>query len=300
MQPPPLVVAGPCTLESRSVALRTARELRRCCDRLDLEFVFKGSFDKANRSSGSSRRGPGLEAGLEILREVRQELGVRVLTDIHECHQAAAAADVVDVLQIPAFLCRQTDLLRAAGATGRTVNIKKGPFLPPWLAREALSKALDAGAADAWITERGTSFGHGDLVVDFRGLRELWATGRRVLFDAGHAAQRPGARGDRSGGERGVIPLLVGAAAGAGLDALYLEVHPDPDRAWSDPETQWPLDRVAPLLDRFARLVRAHRALPPLEAEHGGRGQQDPREGGRDLVLDQPYAEVEAQQHRER
>ena len=250
----PLLVAGPCALEDPDDALLIADTLATEAARRHLPFVFKASFDKANRTSGGSYRGPGLDAGLEILARVRSSVGVPLLTDIHTAAQASAAAEVVDVLQIPAFLCRQTDLLAAAGATGRVVNLKKGQFLAPWQVGPALEK-LD-GAADRWITERGTSFGHGDLVVDFRSLSALAEHGRPI-FDASHAAQTPGGRGTASGGDRSVIPTLVGAAAGAGYDGLYLEVHPDPARALSDPDTQWPLDAIGPLLDRFLAIRAA-------------------------------------------
>lgn len=250
----PLLIAGPCALEDPDEAVRIAEALAAETARRGLPFVFKASFDKANRTSGSSYRGPGLADGLRLLERIRADVGVPLLTDIHLPEQAAAAAEVVDVLQIPAFLCRQTDLLRAAGATGRVVNVKKGQFLAPWQAGPTLDKL--EGAADRWITERGSSFGHGDLVVDFRGLAALQSAGR-AIFDAGHSAQRPGARGAHSGGDRAVIPVLVGAAAGAGYDGLFLEVHPEPSRARSDSETQWPLADVGPLIDRFLAIRAA-------------------------------------------
>lgn len=258
----PLLVAGPCALESREIALRVAEGLAVAASRHGMELVFKGSFDKANRTSGRSYRGPGLHEGLEILAAVRSSLGLRVLTDIHEPAQAGAAADAVDVLQIPAFLCRQSDLLSAAAATGRPVNLKKGQFLAPWQAGPAVDKLRDAGASEVWLTERGTSFGHGDLVVDFRGLATLAETGCPVLMDACHAAQRPGALGDRSGGDRSVVPLLARAAAAAGVDGLYIEVHPDPTNSLSDPETQWPLDRLDDVLGPFVAHHSVRRAAP--------------------------------------
>ncbi len=261
----PLLVAGPCAIEDPEMTEEVVTGLIPLARELGFDFVFKASFDKANRSSGRSFRGVGLEPGLALLDELKQRHGVRVLTDVHEPAQAAVAAQVVDVLQIPAFLCRQTDLLMAAAATGRPVNLKKGQFLAPWLAGPAVQKLRDGGATEVWLTERGTSFGHGDLVVDFRGLPAMQATGCPVLFDASHSAQKPGARGDSSGGDRAVIPVLSDAAAGAGFDGLYLEVHPDPSRAKSDADTQWPLTQVRPLLERFAMLWRCRRTLPSLE-----------------------------------
>lgn len=257
----PLLVAGPCVIESQAMALTVAERLAATAGRHHLDLVFKGSFDKANRTSGASYRGPGMQEGLRAMECVHAETGLRLLTDIHEPWQAAPAATVADVLQIPAFLCRQTDLLHAAGATGRTVNLKKGQFLAPAQAAPAVDKLRTAGAAAVWLTERGTSFGHGDLVVDFRVLPVLAATGCPVLFDASHAAQRPGALGDRSGGERASIPLLSRAAAAAGFDGLYLEVHPRPDEALSDSATQWPLDRVDDLVAPFCAIWECVRGL---------------------------------------
>jgi 2-dehydro-3-deoxyphosphooctonate aldolase (KDO 8-P synthase) len=252
-----LIVAGPCALEDRDDAFAVARAMRELCAARGLRYVFKSSFDKANRTSGASYRGPGFDAGLALLADIREALDVRVLTDVHEPWQCAPAAAAVDILQIPAFLCRQTDLLAAAGATGRVVHVKKGPFLAPWQAIPMVAKVRDAGAREVWIGERGTTFGHGDLVVDFRALLELHEATDTVLFDATHSAQRPGGHGDRSGGDRRVVPLLTRAAAAAGFDGLYVEVHPDPSRARSDAEIQWPLGDAAALIDEFV----AHRRL---------------------------------------
>ena len=243
------------------MTLDIAEALARAADRHRLNLVFKASFDKANRTSGRSPRGPGLHAGLEVLRAAREAIDRPVLTDVHEAAQAAVAAEVVDVLQIPAFLCRQTDLLAAAAATGRTVNLKKGQFLAPSQVAPAVQKLRDAGASEVWLTERGTSFGHGDLVVDFRSLPELAATGCPVLFDASHVCQRPGAAGDRTGGSRADAPVLARAAAAVGVDGLYLEVHPSPADALSDPDTQWPLDRLDELLTPFVALWELQREL---------------------------------------
>lgn len=256
----PLLIAGPCVIEDADETLAIAEALAEAAAARSLTLVFKASFDKANRTAGASWRGPGIDAGLAVLEGIRRRLDVPVLTDVHETDQIAAVADVADVLQIPAFLCRQTDLLAAAAATGRVVNIKKGQFLAPWQVRPAVAKL--GSDAEVWITERGTTFGHGDLVVDFRSFAALAASGARPVFDACHAVQRPGGRGDASGGDRAAIPTLVGAAAGAGYDGLFLEVHPEPSRARSDPDTQWPLADVGPLIDRFLR-IRAARIGGP-------------------------------------
>ena len=250
----PLLIAGPCVLEDADETVQIAASLAELASRRSLPFVFKASFDKANRTAGHSFRGPGLTRGLAILERVKREVGCPVLTDIHEPSQAPAVAEVVDVLQIPAFLCRQTDLLAAAAATGSIVNVKKGQFLAPGQVGPMVGK-LD-NAAEVWLTERGTAFGHGDLVVDFRSVDTLAAHGRPV-FDASHCAQRPGGAGDASSGDRAVIPALVGAAAGAGFDGLFLEVHPAPERALSDRDTQWPLADVGPLVDRFLAIRAA-------------------------------------------
>jgi len=205
-----------------------------------------------------------MEAGLDLLSSLRAELNLSVVCDIHEPAQAEAAARHVDMLQIPAFLCRQTDLLLAAAATGKPVNLKKGQFLAPWHVGSAVEKLRSGGASDVLLTERGTSFGHGDLVVDFRGLGDLQETGCATLFDASHSAAKPGAHGDRSGGNRAWSPVLARAAAAAGFDGLYLEVHPRPHEALSDRDTQWPLADIAPLLQHFSRPWLACRELPPL------------------------------------
>jgi 2-dehydro-3-deoxyphosphooctonate aldolase (KDO 8-P synthase) len=257
----PILVAGPCGLEDDDVALAVARGVADAAARFGFDVWFKASFDKANRTSDRGWRGPGLDRGLAQLAAVREAVGVRILTDIHEPGQAAPAAEVADVLQIPAFLCRQTDLLRAAGRTGRTVNLKKGPFLAPWAVGPAVEKLRRAGASEVWITERGTTFGHGDLVVDFRGLLALRATGCPAIFDATHSAQHPGGHGDRSGGDRSAVPVLARAAAGAGFDGLFVEVHPDPPSARSDADTQWPLADIDRLVGGFAALWAAARAL---------------------------------------
>lgn len=248
----PLLVAGPCLLEEPSVLQRVAETLAGIQNRLGVPVCFKASFDKANRARMNGARGPGLEAGLRGLEQVKRSSGLPLLTDIHEPGQAAAAAQVVDALQIPAFLCRQTDLLLAAGATGLPVNIKKGQWLAPEAMLGAVEKVRAGGSTDLAVTERGTAFGYGDLVVDMRSFGRLrTATGAPVLFDATHAVQRPGAGPDgASGGDRTQVPTLLLAAAAAGADGFFLETHPDPERAWSDADCQWPLGRLEELLAR--------------------------------------------------
>jgi len=241
---PLLVIAGPCVIESAETCLEQARAVAAIVRGLGVPFVFKASFDKANRTSIDSFRGPGIEEGLKVLARVRDELGVPVLTDVHTPQQAARAAEVVDVLQIPAFLCRQTDLLVAAGRTGKPVNVKKGQFLSPDLMAHAAAKIL-AGADEegvrvggVMLTERGTSFGYGDLVVDMRGLAVMRGTGWPVIFDGTHAVQKPGGAGSYSGGTPEMVPVLVRAAVAAGVDGLFIESHPDPASALSDRSCQ--------------------------------------------------------------
>ena len=230
---PLLLIAGPCVIEGEAQTIAAARKVADVAQRHGLPAVFKCSFDKANRTSGKSFRGPGLEHGLRILSRVKQETGLPVLTDVHEAAQCVPVAEVVDVLQVPAFLSRQTDLLLAAGRTGRAVNVKKGQFLAPGDMKNAVAKLLEAGCRDVLVTERGTTFGYHDLVVDFRGLVEMRKFAP-VCFDATHAVQRPGGQGDRTGGDRTLAPPLARAAAAVGIDALFCEVHEDPDHALSD------------------------------------------------------------------
>ena len=259
--PAPFLLAGPCVVEEGSLVLRVAERLALIGQRLGLRVCFKASYDKANRSRFGAARGPGLERGLEILARVRAESGLPVVTDVHDPAQAAAAAQVVDVLQVPAFLCRQTDLLLACGRTGRPVNVKKGQWMQPEGMGGALEKVREGGSTEVAVTERGTFFGYGDLVVDFRGIDRLReATGAPVIFDATHSVQQPGqGAGGSSGGVRRHIPALLAAAAAAGADGFFLETHPDPARAPSDPDTQWPLDQLEPLLERTLRVWRAAR-----------------------------------------
>jgi 2-dehydro-3-deoxyphosphooctonate aldolase (KDO 8-P synthase) len=230
---PLLLIAGPCVIEGEAQTLAAARKVAEVAQRHGLPAVFKCSFDKANRTSGKSFRGPGLTQGLRVLARVKQETGLPVLTDVHEVAQCAAVAEVADVLQIPAFLCRQTDLLLAAGATGRAVNVKKGQFLAPSDMKNVVAKLLEAGCRDVLLTERGATFGYHDLVVDFRGLIAMRKFAP-VCFDATHSVQQPGGEGDRTGGDRTLAPPLARAAAAVGIDALFCEVHEDPDRALSD------------------------------------------------------------------
>ena len=257
----PFVIAGPCVVEPGDVLPRVAEVLASFAQRRGVPVCFKASFDKANRSRLGAPRGPGADEGLRLLERVRKDSGLPLLTDIHETHQAGPAADVADALQIPAFLCRQTDLLVAAGRTGRPVNVKKGQWMSPEGMAGSVEKVRSAGSRDVAVTERGTFFGYGDLVVDMRNFSRLRdATGAPVIFDATHSVQRPGLGADgSSGGERELIPALLAAAAGAGADGFFLETHPDPARAPSDAATQWPLERLPDLLDRTLDLwARVH------------------------------------------
>ena len=225
---------GPCTAESLEICRRVAGTIAPLCAELGINYVFKGSYDKANRTSGSSRRGPGIEKGLEILAAIREEFNVPVVTDIHTPEEASVAGQVVDVVQIPAFLCRQTDLLVAAAATGKAVNIKKGQFMAPEDMKQAAAKVTDCGNSNVLLTERGTTFGYHNLVVDMRGLAIMRQLGYPVVFDATHSVQLPGGNGTSSGGQREFVETLSRAAAGCGIDALFCEIHPDPANAWSD------------------------------------------------------------------
>jgi 2-dehydro-3-deoxyphosphooctonate aldolase (KDO 8-P synthase) len=257
----PFLIAGPCVVEPGDVLPRVADTLARLSLARGIPVCFKASFDKANRSQLGASRGPGLEEGLRALERVRAASGLPVLTDIHEFQQAAPVAEVVDALQIPAFLCRQTDLLLAAGRTGKPVNVKKGQWMQPEAMAGAVAKVRSAGSADVAVTERGTFFGYGDLVVDMRNFERMrQATGARVLFDATHAVQQPGqGAAGASGGQREFIPPLLAAAAAAGADGFFLETHPDPAHAPSDAASQWPLERLDELVGRTLDLwARAH------------------------------------------
>ena len=248
------VIAGPCVIESEELCLRVARALSRTCARLQLPYIFKASFDKANRTSGRSFRGPGLDEGLAILDRVRSQVDVPVLTDVHSEDQAERAGEVVDILQIPAFLCRQTDLIAAAVRTGKIVNIKKGQFLSPAEMGQVVKKAVEAGGDKLLITERGTTFGYNNLVADMRALPILRRNGFPVIFDATHSVQLPGGGGDKSSGQREFAPLLARCAVVAGADGVFMETHPCPDQALSDGPNMIPLDQMPGVLAGLARL----------------------------------------------
>jgi 2-dehydro-3-deoxyphosphooctonate aldolase (KDO 8-P synthase) len=256
---PLALIAGPCVIESRDAALRHAERLRAIAARAGLPLVYKSSFDKANRTALGAFRGVGLDAGLAILAEVRREHGLPVLTDVHEREQIAPVAAVVDVLQTPAFLCRQTDFIRAVAAAGKPVNLKKGQFLSPWEMAHVVEKARSTGNPDVLVTERGFMLGYQNLVADMRALPVLAATGCPVVFDATHSVQRPGGLGTASGGDRAFVAPLARAAVAVGVDAVFLEVHEDPDRAPSDGPTSVPLDALPALLAELVALDRAVR-----------------------------------------
>jgi 2-dehydro-3-deoxyphosphooctonate aldolase (KDO 8-P synthase) len=254
---PLFLIAGPCVIESEALVIEVAGRLRELTAKLGVPFIFKASFDKANRSSQKSFRGPGIEAGLKALARVRKEIGVPVLTDVHEDTPLADVAAVVDVLQTPAFLCRQTNFIRAVASQGKPVNIKKGQFLSPWEMQNVVDKARSTGNAAIMVCERGFSFGYNNLVSDMRSLAIMRATGCPVVFDATHSVQLPGGRGDASGGQREHIPVLARAAVAAGISGLFMETHPDPDKALSDGPNAWPLARLASLLSTLVDIDRA-------------------------------------------
>lgn len=264
---PIFLIAGPCVIESRQLALDTAGALKEICAEVGVPFIFKSSYDKANRSSGQSFRGPGADAGLKILAEVRQQIGVPVLTDVHEISQIEAAAAVVDVLQTPAFLCRQTDFINAVASAGKPVNIKKGQFLAPADMKNVVDKAraaaLASGCADnIMVCERGASFGYNNLVSDMRSLAIMRETGCPVVFDATHSVQLPGGQGTVSGGQREFVPVLARAAVASGVSGLFMETHPDPAQALSDGPNAWPLARMKALLATL-------KALDAVVKKHG-------------------------------
>ncbi len=257
---PLLLIAGPCALESEELARRVAGEMQEICAKLGLNYVFKASFDKANRTSLSSYRGPGLEEGLAILARIREELQVPIISDIHDVSQVRAAAEVLDILQIPAFLCRQTDLLVAAAETGKPINLKKGQFVSPWDMGNGVNKIRGAGGNKIMLVERGASFGYNNLVVDMRSLPVMRSFNCPVIFDATHSVQLPGGAGGSSGGQREFIAPLARAAVAAGIDGLFMEVHPDPDNALCDGPNSMPLDQIKELL---IELVRVRQAVSP-------------------------------------
>ncbi len=252
---PLFLIAGPCVVESRQMALDTASRLKEICKELDVPFIYKSSYDKANRSSGRSYRGLGMDKGLEILAEVKKKVGVPVLTDVHDKEDVAEVAAAVDVLQTPAFLCRQTDFIHAVAASGKPVNIKKGQFLSPGEMKNVVDKAREASGKDnILVCERGASFGYNNLVSDMRSLAIMRETGCPVVFDATHSVQLPGGQGTSSGGQREFIPVLARAAVASGIAGVFMETHPDPDKALSDGPNAWPLDRMKELLATLKEL----------------------------------------------
>ena len=260
LEHPFFLIAGPCVIESEQLALETASQLKAITSRLGIPFIYKSSFDKANRSSIDSFRGPGMQEGLRILENVRREVGVPVLTDVHEDTDIGAVAEVVDVLQTPAFLCRQTNFITRVASAGRPVNIKKGQFLSPWEMKNVADKALSTGNRQIMVCERGASFGYNNLVSDMRSLAVMRDTGCPVVFDGTHSVQLPGGRGDSSGGQREFIPVLVRAAVAVGISGLFMETHPDPANAKSDGPNAWPLDRMEALLNTLKKLDEVTKA----------------------------------------
>jgi 2-dehydro-3-deoxyphosphooctonate aldolase (KDO 8-P synthase) len=259
---PFFLIAGPCVVESEALVLDVAGRLKEMTGKLGIPFIFKASYDKANRSSRSSFRGPGIEAGLKALSRVREQIGVPVLTDVHEDTPLGEVAAVVDVLQTPAFLCRQTNFIVAVSSQGKPVNIKKGQFLSPWEMQNVVDKARSAGNTEIMVCERGFSFGYNNLVTDMRSLAIMRGTGCPVVFDATHSVQLPGGKGDSSGGQREFVPVLARAAIAAGVSGVFMETHPNPAVALSDGPNAWPLDRMAPLLATLKELDIAVKRQP--------------------------------------
>jgi 2-dehydro-3-deoxyphosphooctonate aldolase (KDO 8-P synthase) len=297
---PLAVIAGPCQLESREHALGMAAALKAIAGRLKVPLVFKTSFDKANRTSAKARRGIGLEGALPIFAEIRDTLGLPVLTDVHEREQCAALGEVVDILQIPAFLSRQTDLILAAAATGRAVNVKKGQFLAPWDMVNVVEKVLSAGNPNVLLTERGTSFGYNTLVSDMRALPVMARTGAPVIFDATHSVQQPGGLGGASGGEREFVPVLARAAVAVGVAGVFIETHEDPDRAPSDGPNMVPLDRFEALLADLVALDALAKAQAAARrgsaAANEGRGTAAADEGRESAAADEGRESAAAQE----
>ena len=248
---PLMLIAGPCVIESRENVFEIAEKIKEIAEKLGIDYYFKASFDKANRTSISSYRGPGIEEGLEILKEVKDKYGLRIATDIHEPWQAEKAAEVADIIQIPAFLCRQTDLLVAAAKTGKLINVKKAQFLAPWDMKNVVTKLEESGNSNLMLCERGTSFGYNTLVVDMTGIVEMKKFGYPVVFDATHSVQKPGGNGGSTGGNREYVEYLAKAAVAAGADALFMEVHPDPDHALSDGPNMVKLNELETMLERI-------------------------------------------------
>lgn len=254
-----MVIAGPCVIESEEMVMQIAKQMKEICDRLDVEYYFKASFDKANRTSISSFRGPGIEEGIKILKKVKDTYALKIVTDIHEPWQAEVVSDVVDIIQIPAFLCRQTDLLVAAAHTGKIINVKKAQFLAPWDMKNVVTKIEESGNRNIMLCERGTSFGYNTLVVDMTGIQEMKKFGYPVVFDATHSVQKPGGRGNATGGNRKYVEPLAKAAIAAGADALFFEVHPDPDNALSDGPNMVYLNEFEDMMKRILKVYEAVR-----------------------------------------
>jgi 2-dehydro-3-deoxyphosphooctonate aldolase (KDO 8-P synthase) len=254
---PLMWIAGPCVIETHDLTLEIADRLREMSDHLAVSLIFKASFDKANRTSGRSFRGPGLQEGMRTLEAVKKRTGLPVTTDVHECHQAAAVAEVCDVLQVPAFLARQTDLIQACGRTGRVINVKKGQFMAPWEMKHVITKMAEVGNERLLLTERGAMFGYGQLVSDMRSIPWMQDLGCPVIFDATHSVQMPGARGDQSGGDRRMVPYLARAAVACGCDGVFLETHPRPDEAKSDGPNMISLDALPGLVETCLAIRRA-------------------------------------------
>jgi 2-dehydro-3-deoxyphosphooctonate aldolase (KDO 8-P synthase) len=262
---PLFLIAGPCVVESEQMAMDTAATLKEITGRLGIPFIYKSSFDKANRSSGDSFRGPGLEQGLKVLEKVKAQVGVPVLTDVHEDTPLGEVASVVDVLQTPAFLCRQTNFIRSVAALGLPVNLKKGQFLAPWDMKHVVDKARSTGNDQMMVCERGVSFGYNNLVSDMRSLAVMRECDAPVVYDATHSVQLPGGQGTSSGGQREFVPVLARAAVAAGISGLFMETHPDPAKALSDGPNSWPLDRIEELLETLMTLDRTVKERPLAE-----------------------------------
>jgi len=264
---PIFLIAGPCVIESEALALDTSGTLKEICAELGIPFIYKSSFDKANRTSAGSFRGLGMAAGLKILQKVRQQIGVPVLTDVHEDSPHDEVASVVDVLQTPAMLCRQTNFIQAVARTGKPVNIKKGQFLAPWDMTHVVEKARATGNQQIMVCERGASFGYNNLVSDMRSLAVMRQTGCPVVFDATHSVQLPGGQGGKSGGQREFVPVLARAAVASGISGLFMETHPDPEKALSDGPNAWPLNKMRDLLEVLVALDRVVKSVPLHENE---------------------------------
>lgn len=258
---PFFLIAGPCVIESEEMALETAGYLKALCSELEIPFIYKSSFDKANRTSLSSYRGPGFEKGLMILEKVKKQVGVPILTDVHEDTPLLEVADVVDVLQTPAFLCRQTNFIQKVAAMNKPVNIKKGQFLAPWEMKHVIDKAKAGGNDQIMACERGVSFGYNNLVSDMRSLAIMRETGCPVVYDATHSVQLPGGKDGASGGQREFVPVLARAAVAAGISGLFMETHPDPDKALSDGPNSWPIEQMKPLLESLKAIDRVYKSL---------------------------------------